>query len=172
VVDDLAQLIVEHLDSSKHNRQGFDCGVEALNSFLQTQARKEMERRSAVTYVLIDAAKPNEVIGYYTLSSATVLLDTVPSDLATKLGRQQSVPTTLVGRLAIAASRQGEGLGAKLLWDALKRSEEKSREIGSVAVIVDAKDEKAATFYEKFGFRRVSEPPMRLFLMMGTIAAA
>lgn len=58
------------------------------------------------------------------------------------------------------------------MWDALKRSDEKATEIGSVAVIVDAKDETAALFYEKFGFRRFVDPPLRLFMMMGTIAAA
>jgi predicted N-acetyltransferase YhbS len=165
-------LIVEHLDPSLHDRKGFDCGVEALNSFLQTQARKEMERRSAVTYVLVDAARPKEIIGYYSLSAATVLLDAVPAEMARQLGRQQSVPTTLIGRLAIAVNQQGKGLGGRLLWDALNRSEEKSREIGSVAVIVDAKDDNAAVFYEKFGFRRFADPPLRLCMMMSTIATA
>jgi predicted N-acetyltransferase YhbS len=169
---DRSELIVEHLDPASHDRKGFDCGIAALNSFLQQQARKEMERRSAVTYVLVDAARRQEIVGYYSLSAATVLLDAVPAEMAKQLGRQQSVPTTLMGRLAISTKHQGKGLGARLLWDALQRSEEKSREIGSVAVIVDAKDEKAATFYQKYGFRRFADPPLRLFLMMATIAAA
>jgi predicted N-acetyltransferase YhbS len=172
VAGEASQLVVEHLDTSKHDRNGFDCGSEALNTFLQTQARKEMERRSAVTYVLVDPANPSEVIGYYSLSSATVLLDAVPAEMAAKLGRQPSVPATLMGRLAIATRHQVKGLGSDLVWDALKRSEEKSRDIGSVAVIVDAKDEKAAGFYEKFGFRRFVDSPLRLYLMMATIAAA
>ena len=169
---DPTQLVVELLDSDTHNRKGFDCGTEALNSFLQAQARKEMERRSAVTYVLVDPANPAEIIGYYCLSAATVLLDAVPGEVAKHLGRQPSVPTTLMGRLAIATKYKCQGLGELLLWDALKRSEEKSREIGSVAVIVDAKDERAATFYEKFGFHRFADPPLRLYIMMATIAAA
>jgi hypothetical protein len=41
-----------------------------------------------------------------------------------------------------------------------------------VAVIVDAKDENAATFYEHYGFRRFDDPPLRLYIMMATIAAA
>jgi len=169
---DRSELIVEYLDPASHDRKGFDCGIEALNSFLQHQARKEMERRSAVTYVLVDAAQRQEIVGYYSLSAATVLLDAVPSEMARQLGRQPSVPTTLMGRLAISAKHQGKGFGERLLWDALQRSEEKSREIGSVAVIVDAKDEKAATFYEKYGFHRFADPPLRLFLMMATIGAA
>jgi GNAT superfamily N-acetyltransferase len=165
-------LVVEYLDDSVHDRKGFDCGVEALNTFLQTQARKEMDRRSAITYVLVDPATPHQIIGFYSLSAATVLLDSVPAEIAKKLGRQQSVPTTLMGRLALHRDHHGRGLGSLLLSDALKRSEEKSREIGSVAVLVDAKDERAAQFYERFGFRRFTDSPLRLFLMMSTIAAA
>lgn len=165
------ELVIERL-STTHDRKGFDCGAEALNSFLQTQARKEMERRSSVTYVLVDTAQPVDIIGYYSLSAATVLLDDVPTEVAKKLGRQPSVPTTLMGRLAVSRAHQDKGLGGRLLWDALSRSEQSSRDIGSVAVIVDAKDETAATFYEHYGFRRFEKPPLRLYIMMATIAAA
>lgn len=168
----LDDLYVEYLDPSWHDREAFDCGIEPLNLFLRTQARKEMERRSAVTYVLIDPSSPKQILGYYSLSSATVLIDNVPAEIARKLGRQPSVPATLLGRLAIASNAQGQKLGSYLLWDAVARCEEKSREIGSVAVIVDAKDEQAAVFYEKVGFRRFADPPLRLFMMMATIVQA
>lgn len=166
-----SELVVERLGAAV-SRKGFDCGVEALNSFLQTQARKEMERRSAVTYVLVDTARPAEIVGYYSLSAATVLLEDVPEEMAKKLGRQPSVPATLMGRLAVSRRHQRKGLGGRLLWDALNRSEQASRGIGSVAVIVDAKDENAANFYEHYGFRRFRDPPLRLYIMMATIAAA
>ena len=64
-----------------------------------------------------------------------------------------------------------DALGARLLWDALNRSEHASRDIGSVAVIVDAKDENAARFYEHYGLHRF-EDSLRLYIMMTTIAAA
>ena len=170
VTAETSELVIEHLSAS-HDRKGFDCGVEALNAFLQTRARKERERRSAVTYVLVDTSRPAEVIGYYSLSAATVLLDAVPEEIAKRLGRQPSVPTTLMGRLAISSRPQAQGLGSRLLWDALNRSEQASRDIRSVAVIVDAKDETAARFYERYGFRRFADPPLRLYIMMATIAA-
>ncbi len=166
-----SELVIEHLGAS-HDRKGFDCGVEALNSFLRTQARKEMERRSAVTHVLVDTSQPVEIIGYYSLSAATVLLDAVPQEIAKRLGRQPSVPTALMGRLAVSSKYQSQGLGKRLLWDALNRSERASRDIGSVAVIVDAKDENAARLYERYGFRRFADPPLRLYIMMATVAAA
>ena len=162
-------LITERLNPT-HDREGFDCGVEALNAYLQQRARKEMERRSAVTYVLVATSQPVEIMGYYSLSAATVLLDAVPEEMANRLGRQPSVPTTLMGRLAVSSRRQGQGLGGRLLWDALNRSEQASRDIGSVAVIVDAKDENAVRSYERYGFRRFADPPMRQYIMMATIA--
>lgn len=168
---DSSKLVVERL-GTEHDREGFNCGVEALNAFLQKQARKEMERRAAVSYVLVDPSKPKEIIGYYSLSSNTVLLDKLPSDITKRLGRYPSVPATLLGRLAIEAKYQSQDLGALLLRDALQFSAQKSTEIGSVAVIVDAKDKKAAAFYERYGFRRLSDDPLRLFIMMPTIEAA
>jgi predicted N-acetyltransferase YhbS len=171
VTGETSELIIERLNPT-HNRKGFDCGVEALNAYLQQQARKEIERRSAVTYVLVATSQPVEIMGYYSLSAATVLLDAVSEEMASRLGRQPSVPTTLMGRLAVSSRHQGQGLGGRLLWDALNRSEQASRDIGSVAVIVDAKDENAARFYERYGFRRFADPPMRLYMMMATIAGA
>ncbi len=165
-----SEYLVEPL-GTRHDRKGFDCGVDALNLFLQTQARKEMERRSAVTYVLVEAETPSGIVGYYSLSSASVLLDALPEELSKKLGRQPSVPATLIGRLAISTRHAGKGLGTRLLWDALTRSEEASQKVGSVAVIVDAKDDAAAKFYERYGFRPLPESPHRLFITMATIAA-
>ena len=77
-----------------------------------------------------------------------------------------------MGRLAVSLNYRSTGLGGRLLWDALHRSEEKSKDIGSVAVIVDAKDDEAARFYEHYDFKRFTDPPLRLFMMMATIEAA
>lgn len=166
-----ADYVVEPLNA-EHDRTAFDCGVPALNAFLQTQARKEMDRRSGVTYVLVAPEYPSKIVGYYSLSSASVLLDALPEDISRRLGKQPLVPATLLGRLAVSVKHSGQGLGGRLLWDALSRSEDTSRAIGSVAVVVDAKDEPAAKFYDRYGFRRFAENPLRLFIPMATIAKA
>lgn len=171
MIDDDPDYLVEPL-APHHDRKAFDCGVEALNRFLQTQARKELERRSAVTYVLVVAGDPSRIAGFYSLSSAAVPLDALPADLSQRLGKQPAVPVTLLGRLAVSTQHAGRGLGARLLWDALRRSEQASRTVGSVAVIVDAKSDSGARFYERYGFVRFAEPPRRLFITMETIARA
>lgn len=112
------------------------------------------------------------VVGYYTLSSFTVVLQDLPEELARRLPRYPNVPATLLGRLAVAESRQGEGLGETLLVDALERAAAVSEEVASAAVVVDAADEDAARFYERFGFLSLPRRPARLFLPMATVRRA
>ena len=45
-----------------------------------------------------------------------------------------------------------------------------SETVAAIAVFVDAKDDSALTFYERYGFKRLPEQPRRLFIPMTTIA--
>ncbi len=82
------------------------------------------------------------------------------------------VPAMRIGRLAVDRSAQGEGLGGQLLRHALERALELSRDVGMCIVLVDALDENAKRFYEKFGFLSLIELPLSLVLLMETIAEA
>ena len=156
--------------SPPHNREAFDCGVPVLNSYLQKLARQEMERRAAIPYVLVPSDNPTEIVGFYTLSSTAIRLQDLPDDLVKRLPRYPTVPATLIGRFAIHQAHHGKRLGERLLIDALKRSLDASETVGAVAVIVDAKDYKGAEFYERYGFKRFTDSPFRLFIPMKTIA--
>jgi predicted N-acetyltransferase YhbS len=94
----------------------------------------------------------------------------LPAKLAKKLPRH-AVPVVLLARLAVARGAQGRGLGGILLRDALLRSLELSESLGIYAVVVDALDDEAVSFYEKFGFLRLTDAEMRLFLPLSTIRA-
>ena len=85
--------IVELL-SPQHNREAFDCGVPVLNSYLQKQARQDMERRAAIPYVLFPSDNPTEIVGFYTLSSTAIRLQDLPDAVAKKLPRYPTVPDT------------------------------------------------------------------------------
>jgi predicted GNAT family N-acyltransferase len=161
--------IVELL-SPQHNREAFVCGVPVLNSYLQKQARQEMERRAAIPYVLVPSNNQTEIIGFYTLSSTAIRLRDLPDAVAKKLPRYPTVPAILIGRLALSRAHQGKRLGERLLVDALKRSLEASETVGAVAVIVDAKDDRGADFYVSYGFTRFKDSPLRLFIPMKTVA--
>ena len=131
-----------------------------------------MERDAAVAYVLVPTHNPTFIAGYYTLSAAQFLLRDLPEEQRRKLPRYPAVPGTLLGRLAVDNTVKGRRLGEQLLVDALHRSLRASRDVASVAVVVDALDEGAAAFYERYGFKRFRDTPLRLFLPMKDIEAS
>jgi GNAT superfamily N-acetyltransferase len=154
----------------EHDRRGFDSGDAELNAYLRTQARQEMDRGAAVVYVLVPETVPKQVAGFYSLSATSVKLADWPDDVRRRLPRYPLVPATLIGQLAVSLSYRGHGLGERLLIDALARSLAASKDVGSTAVIVDAKDADVVSFYKRYGFVPFPEQSQRLFLPMKTIA--
>jgi GNAT superfamily N-acetyltransferase len=150
---------IERLDA--HDRSGFDCGVPALNIYLQKQAGQEVRRRVTACYLLIEQAT-SEIAGYYTLSAGSVLLSDLPEASANQLPRYPSVPVIRIGRLAVDRRYQGHSLGSVLIYDALKRAA--TGEIGVYAIVVDAKDDVAVAFYERHGFVAFESAPRMLYL--------
>lgn len=153
----------------QHDRTAFCCGVEALDVYFQRQAGQDARKYVAASFVLIDRSS-GSIAGYYTLSSMSISAGDVPPEIKQKLKvpKYQVLPATLLGRLAVDRNYQGKGLGELLLMDALFRIWRS--EIATIAVVVDAKDESACRFYERYQFIRLSNYPNRLFLPMATIA--
>lgn len=162
----IAKPIVEVLDTTRHERSHFTCGVEALGRYLQLQAGQDARRRVAAPYVLLEPPSTN-VIGFYTLSNASIHAADLPSAFVKKLPRYPVLPATLLGRLAVDVNRRGAGFGSVLLLDALRRC--LGSETASLAVIVDAKDDAAVSFYERHEFLPLPEHPNRLFKPMTEI---
>lgn len=164
----LTHITVEPL-GRQHDRTAFHCGVEALDRYLQQQARQDADKRVAAPFV---AVRPPDVrvLGYYTLSASVLTLAELPDDQARKLPRYPQLPVTLLGRLAVDRSTKGQGLGEHLLLDALHRSLAHAEQIAAMAVVVDAKDESAAAFYRHFGFLTLQAQPSRLFVPMRLVA--
>jgi GNAT superfamily N-acetyltransferase len=155
--------------AKRHERAPFSCGVAALDRYLWEQARQDAARRVAVPFVLVREGDP-VVRGYYTLSSSGVDLGDLPAEAARRLPSYPVVPVTLLGRLAVDRTCRGLGHGERLLVDALRRSLRASGQVGSAAVIVDAKDAAARAFYRHFDFLAFPGQRNRLFLPMATIA--
>jgi len=143
--------MIELLDK-KHNRKDFDCGKELLNDYLKTQARQDVKRKLSACFVLADS-ETKVIQGYYTLSNNSIPLSSFSEEIQNKLPKSyKSIPTTLLGRLAIDKKYQGNGIGKILLIDALKRSYGISNEICSFGIIVDPIDDEAKGFYQKYDF--------------------
>lgn len=159
--------MIELLDK-KHNRNDFDCGKELLNNYLKNQARQDIKRKLSVCFVLTEN-ETNCIKGYYTLSNNSIPLISLPEQIKRKLPHSyHSIPTTLLGRLAIDRKHQGKGLGKILLIDALKRSHEIAKEVGSFAVIVDPIDKEAELFYEKYDFIKLPDSE-KMFIAIQTL---
>lgn len=160
-------LEVESL-GSHHDRGGFTCGVESLDRYFRTQASQDVRRKANGVFVLVNPRESNHVLGYYTLCATTLPQGDVPVAARKHIPRYPLVSATLVGRLAVAEARQGQGLGALLLADAVQRAYVSASSVGSSMLVVDAITEQAAAFYEANGFVRLPDS-LRLVLPMQAI---
>lgn len=154
--------------NSAHKKADFSCGKEMLDNYLHKQANQDIKRKLSACFVIKE--EQTELIkGYYTLSNNSIPLKDIPDNIRKKLPRSYTtIPTTLLGRLAIDNNFQGQGIGKLILIDALKRSFELSKIIGSFAVVVDPIDEEAERFYDKYGFIKLPDSG-KMFLPMKTI---
>jgi GNAT superfamily N-acetyltransferase len=161
-------LRIEPLGSS-HDRAGFDCGVIALNRYLRETARQHVAKGIAKTFVLVEDtdSEPRPVLGFFTLSLCQVLATDVPPKWAKKLPRK--IPAMRLGRLAVARAHQREGLGKILLVDAIYKVAAVASAAGGIGLFVDAKDERAAEFYSRFGFEATPTEPLTLFMPVQTV---
>lgn len=137
----LPKLTAPHPITVAHDLSLFDCGVPVLNDWLRERALKN-ESRFSRTYVVCDGAR---VAGYYCLSAGAVQREAAPGKL--RRNAPDSVPVSIIGRLAVDRDYAGRGLGASLLADALRRIAGAAQSIGIAAVLVQAKDEAARAWY-------------------------
>ena len=161
-------LLIEPL-GKHHERAGFSCGQPELDRWFQLRAGQDEKRNVARVFVAVDAELG--VVGFYSLSSMSISLGSLPEEIAHKLPRYDAIPAALIGRLARDRRMRGQGVGELLLADAIRRILGAGRSIAVFAIVVDAKDERAVDFYQSFGFRRFPLQPKRLFLPTATAAA-
>lgn len=156
--------------ASHHDRTGFSCGDADLDEWFHRRAGQDQRRNVARVFVLVD--DDLGVVGCYSLSSFALVLDDLPDTLAQRLPRYDAIPAALIGRLARDVRVRGQGFGELLLADAVTRILGAGQSVAVYAIVVDAKSEEAAAFYETFGFPRFPSRPLRLFLPTSTAASA
>ena len=148
--------------TGSHNRQGFDCGRQELNDWLRQVARQHQEKGLSRTFVATLDEAPASICGYYALTLAELENRNLPEAWRKKMPRR--IPGVKLGRLAVEKKFQGKGLGDLLLVDALTRAQRIYQEAGGIGLFVDAIDEKAASYYKRFGFVPTPDNPLLLFL--------
>lgn len=144
-----------------HDRAGFSSGSALLDRYFREQVSQDVKRRIASCFVAV-SVQTGDVAGFYTLSASGIAFDALSPEVIRKLPRHPVVPAALLGRLAVATSHQGKGLGGVLLSDALLRVARS--ELGVFALLVDAKDSEAQRFYEHYGFTLLPGTDRRLCL--------
>lgn len=150
-----------------HDTKAFTCGVAALDDWFRRTATQHARKGISRTFVAVDDDS-RQLLGFYSLTVGQASSETLPESVARGLPRL--LPIALLGRLAVSASVQGEGVGGMLLIDALRRVAGVSTQVGISVILVDAKDQKAAEFYEHFGFQRLPDSEHKLVLPVKTAA--
>ncbi len=162
--------LTERYDPDRHEVTGFACGEESLDRWLQRYAGQGERRDSTRTFVIADADAA--VVGFYTLVAGQIEHGQATEAVRKGLSRHFPVPAAILARLAVDSRRQGHGLGARLLNDALERICRAAQEVAVRAVVVHAIDERAAAFYERFGFRSLSSAPRTLMVTLAELREA
>ena len=139
--------------------------LNLLNRYLQKQVSQDVKRKVATCFVAVTS--DGQILGYYTLAATGVALSNIPTGFRKKLPRYPTVPAVLMGRLAVDRKYGGFGLGSLLLADALKRISK--AEIAAYALIVEAKDEAAISFYRHFGFTSFEDAAKHLFFPLANL---
>jgi predicted N-acetyltransferase YhbS len=148
---------VERYDPARHDVAGFDCGTESLDRWLVRYAGQSQRRDAPRTFVA--TTDGTIVSGYYSL-------------VAGQITRDEAIPVALLARLAVDQRHHGQGIGALLLNDALRRVSHATELIAVRAVVVHAIDHEAAGFYRRFGFRALSTTPLTLMITLGELREA
>jgi ribosomal protein S18 acetylase RimI-like enzyme len=161
-------LSIDLLDSKKHNRSTFQCGDDSLDDYIKTRASQELKKRISTPFVLTDSPD-RQVLGYYCISSYSIAMVEIDASTAKKLPRYPLLPAILIGRLAVDSRQQGKLYGKRLLLNALKRSFDSSKQVATIAVVVDAKNDNAVSFYRRYGFTEFQTDPLKLYILMESI---
>jgi GNAT superfamily N-acetyltransferase len=157
--------------AKQHDRAAFDCGDADLNLYLQKYARQNHESGGAKCFVAAPSNAAARILGFYTLSPASLEYGRTPA-LAKKGLARYDVPVFRLGRLAVDNSVQGRGLGGALLLRAADRCIRVAEDVGGVALLIDAQNDRAARWYASYGALRLDDAPLSLVLPLATAADA
>lgn len=156
------------LDRS-HDRAGFDCGVPELNAFLRATARQHAQKGISRTFVLTGGTPA--ILGFFTLTLCELHAEQLPTSHARKYPLH-GLPAVRLARLAVSRKEQKKGYGELLLAEALHRTALIAEQAGVIGLFVDAKDDAARRFYERYGFLTIPEHPLQPFLPIETVRSA
>jgi GNAT superfamily N-acetyltransferase len=151
-----------------HPRKQFHSGAKPVDDWLATRALQNQQKHLSVTRVLV--ADDGSIAGYCTLATGQVDCGDLTADAAKGLPRRL-LPVAVLAWLGVSADRHGQGLGTRLLAQALRDCHEAGRTFPFVAVVLDCLGDAAKAFYKRFDFEELPGHPYRLFLSTKRLGA-
>lgn len=149
-----------------HDTEAFTCGDDVLDGWIHRTAKQHIRKGISRSFVAIEQDNPQKILGFYSLTVGEAETAGLPASVAKTLPRK--IPIVLLGRLAVAIDAQGQGMGGHLLINALHRTVRVAADVGISAILVDAKNKRAETFYQHYGFQTLPDSPHRLVLPIKT----
>lgn len=171
-------IVIEPLDTDRHDRAAFSSGVAQVDNFLQKTAGKLLKGGTVRVFVVVDPHQnPEEILGFYSINAHSVDYGDLPSRYRRYALPGGSIPAAFIGMMGVAQTFQGRGIGSLLLADALKGAYLASHRVGTAVVLLDILDCGSAQavarrqrLYEGFGFQALPSNPLRMYIPMGTVA--
>lgn len=149
-----------------HDRAGFDCGVSELNAFLKATARQHARKGISRTFVLTEGSPA--ILGFFTLTLCELSSGQLPITHSRKYPLH-GLPAVRLARLAVSRKEQKKGYGELLLTEAVHRTALIAEQAGVIGLFVDAKDDAAKHFYQRYGFLAIPKHTLQLFLPIETL---
>lgn len=153
--------------TSEHDPGSFDSGIPSLDDWLRRRALANQVSGASRTFVLCD---DDRIAGYYALAASSVAPDAAPGRFRRNM--PDPIPVAVLGRLAIARSHQGQGLGRALFRDAARRVMGAADSLGIRGLLVHAISEEAKAFYLALGLDVSPLEPMTLMATLADLRAA
>jgi predicted GNAT family N-acyltransferase len=150
-------------DPKIHDRTSFHCGEPLLDEFLSRYAAQQSAKGVTSVFVLVDSAQASKILGYYTLSAAQIDATQLSPADQKKLPRYP-IPCFRLGRLARDLECRGSGVGEVLMGLAVDRCRKAKKSVGAFALLVDAKNSSAKSFYQHYGFIPCADSPLTLYM--------
>jgi len=170
-------VVIEPLGKAKHDRAAFSSGVPQVDRYLKETASRLMKGGTAKVFVMVDPQRSEKILGFYSINAHSVQSGDLPKRYQRFALSDGSIPAAFIGMIGVFQAAQGQGIGSRLLIDALNGAYLASLRVGTAMVLLDILDcgnpvnvARRQQLYTGFGFQPLPSDPLRMFIPMGTIA--
>lgn len=153
---------VVEIDSSAD----FVTGLNSVDEWFTNNARDEHVAGRVRTHCCL--SDEHGLVAFFALRMITLTLTGASSSMQRLADSDGSAAALLLAQMGVRVDLQRNGYGKHALLEALRAAAEIHHQAGFRVLVVDAENDDLITFYEKFGFRRVSSD-RRMIMKMSAV---